>query len=517
LITVGLLSVGLVNSLLIDALILVRRRIPMPDSHPAPGPQATLPPVSIASRLDRMPITRLHIVAVVCVGLGLFFDTYEVFLAGTLSTVLKQQFHLGVDPLKAVLASAFVGQFFGAILLGRLADRLGRRRAFLLNLAIYSVFSLIGGLSTNVEMLVISRFFAGMGLGAELALADSYLSDLLPAKKRARFIGIAYTVGFLGVPAAGFLARGLVPLSPLGVAGWRWMFFIGAVAAVLVWALRRVLPESPRWLESVGRTAEADAAMSKWEDNARRAGKVLPDPDPGPTRRAVPQKRLRPSVIFSRRYARTTTMAWLMNIGSAFGYYGFGTIAPLVLATKGYSIVTSLTFLALTYIGYPVGSALSLPIVERVERKLLLAITAAGMAVTGLLFGFAGSPAAIVGWGFAFTVISNIFSNTFHAYLGELYPTALRATGAGVAYSVSRLTTGALPYILIPALSVGPGFVFAVVAVALAMLIVDVLVLGPRTTGRALETVAPPEPTEVPEVVASSAADSGEPLPADGR
>lgn len=455
----------------------------MSDSH------RLAPQVSIAARLDRMPITRVHIVAVVCVGLGLFFDTYEVFLAGTLSTVLKQEFQLGADPLKAVLASAFVGQFLGAIVLGRLADRLGRRRAFLLNLGIYSVFSLVGGLSPNVEVLVASRFLAGMGLGAELALADTYLSDLLPARVRGRFIAIAYTVGFLGVPAAGFLARALVPVAPLGVAGWRWMFYIGAVAAVLVWALRRVLPESPRWLESVGRTVDADSAMSAWEEGARRSGKELPDPVA--TEQVVVPQRARVREVFSRRYGRTTFMAWVLNICSAFGYYGFGTIAPLVLVAKGYPVVTSLTFLALTYIGYPVGSALSLPIVERVERKLLLALTAAGMAVTGLLFGFAGSPAAVVGWGFAFTLISNIYSNAFHAYLGELYPTALRATGAGLAYSVSRLTTAALPYILIPALAIGPAFVFGVVAVALAVLIIDVLVLGPRTTGLALEVVAP--------------------------
>jgi MFS transporter, putative metabolite:H+ symporter len=459
------------------------------------------PPVSIAARLDRMPITRVHLMVVVCVGLGLFFDTYEVFLAGTLSAVLGKEFHLGAGSLKAVLASAFVGQFLGAIVLGRLADRLGRRRAFLVNLGVYSLFSLVGGLSPNAGLLVVSRFLAGMGLGAELALADTYLADLMPARLRGRFLSVAYTVAFLGVPAAGFLARALVPLAPLGVSGWRWMFYLGAVGAVLVWALRRLLPESPRWLESVGRTAEAESVMSTLEDTARRAGKVLPAPESAAAERAVVSERLPFRMLFSVRYLRTTAMAWVLNICSAFGYYGFGTIAPLVLVAKGYPVVTSLTFLALTYIGYPVGSALSLPVVERVERKLLIAVTAAGMAVTGLLFGFAGSPAAVVGWGFAFTLISNIYSNAFHAYLGELYPTGLRATGAGVAYSISRLTTAALPYVLIPALSVGPGFVFGVVAAAMAVMIVDVLALGPRTTGLALEVVAPTAESVVDESV----------------
>jgi MFS transporter, putative metabolite:H+ symporter len=480
-------------------------------------------PPSIAARLDRMPITRLHLVAVACVGLGLFFDTYEVFLAGTLSTVLKHEFRLDADALKAVLASAFVGQFLGAILLGRIADRLGRRRAFLLNLAAYSVFSLIGGLSPNVELLVVARFLAGMGLGAELALADTYLSDLLPARVRGRFIAVAYTVGLLGVPAAGFLARWLVPMAPLGVHGWRWMFFLGALGALGVWVLRRVLPESPRWLAAVGRTDEAEKIMSDWEDTARRAGHRLPEPV---TESGGDPQRLPLRELFGPGYARRTVMAWVMNLGSAFGYYGFGTIATLVLAAKGYSIVSSLTFLALTYIGYPVGSLLSLPIVERVERKTLIAVTATAMAVTGLLFGFAGSPGAIVGWGFAFTLISNIYSNGFHVYLGELYPTALRATGAGAAYSISRLTTAALPYILIPALTHhGSGFVFGIVAVALGVLVVDVLALGPRTTGIALEAVTSASGAAVPAGTAEPATapgPGGAPVPtagpaADGR
>jgi len=452
---------------------------------------ATGTSLSTAARLDRMPITRLHIMAVVCVGLGLFFDTYEVFLAGTLSGALKQHFQLGADPLKAVLASAFVGQFLGAIFLGRLADRIGRRRAFLLNLGIYSLFSLVGGIAPNVEVLVASRFLAGVGLGAELALADAYLADLLPARLRGRFTALAYTVGFLGVPTAGFLASVLVPTTPFGVDGWRWMFLLGALGAAVVWALRRMLPESPRWLESVGRHDEADALMTAWEDSARRSGKALPEPDTTSAPVVVAEK-LPVSAIFSARFRRTTIMAWILNFCSAFGYYGFGTIAPLVLAAKGYSIVASLAYLGFIFVGYPLGSALSLPIVERVERKVLIALTATGMAVAGLLFGYSQSVPMVILWGFVFTLVSNIYSNAYHVYHGEIYPTGLRATGAGVAYSISRLTTAALPYVLLPALVIGPEFVFGIVAVALAVLVVDVLVLGPRTTGKALESVTPP-------------------------
>lgn len=445
---------------------------------------------SIAARLNRLPITRLHQLAVLFIGLGLFFDIYEVFLASVLSGVFEKDYGMGANAIKAVLASAFAGQFVGAIVFGRLADKLGRRRAFLLNLAIYSVFSFIGGLSPDAPFLVTARFIAGMGLGAELALADTYLSDLLPAKSRGRYIAWAYTIGFLGVPAAGFLARWLVPLAPLGAAGWRWMFFLGALGAFLVWWLRRRLPESPRWLEAVGRVTEAETLVASWEATARAAGAVLPTPQDN--EQPIPQDRLPLRTLFEGGYMKRTVMLWIMNALEVFGYYGFGTLATLVLLHKGFSVVSSLTFISFTFVGYPIGSALSLPIIERVERKTLITATALAMGVFGLLFGYATGAGWIVAWGFLFTMTSNIFSNAFHVYLAEVYPTAVRATAVGSAYSISRIVTALLPYILIPVLDHwGGSAVYIIVAIALVLLAINVTVLGPRTTGLALETAAP--------------------------
>src|SRR5215467_3208779 len=167
---------------------------------------------TIAARLDRLPVTRTHVVVTAIVGVGFFFDLYDVLLAGVLGAVLTDFFNLDRVALPAVLGSSFLGMFFGAVFLGWSADTLGRRTSFLLNLAIYSTFTLIGGLSINGPMLIASRFLAGVGLGSQLPLGDSYLSEILPAKQRGRFIAWAYTVGFLGVPASGLLARGLVPV-----------------------------------------------------------------------------------------------------------------------------------------------------------------------------------------------------------------------------------------------------------------------------------------------------------------
>jgi putative MFS transporter len=206
---------------------------------------------SVAARLNRLPPTRTHRHATIIAGIGTFFDLFDIFLAGVLGTVLMGEFQLDRVSLAAALSSAFVGMFIGATVLGRFADRFGRRPAFLLNLAIYSAFTLAGAFSVSATMLIASRFLAGIGIGAELPLVDAYLSELLPSQLRGRYTAWAYTLGFVGIPAAGLLGRLLVPLEPLGIDGWRWLFVAGSLGAVIVWFVRRRLPESPRWLESV--------------------------------------------------------------------------------------------------------------------------------------------------------------------------------------------------------------------------------------------------------------------------
>ncbi|MEC3973753.1 MFS transporter [Amycolatopsis sp. H20-H5] len=440
--------------------------------------------MSVAARLDRLPVTRLHRYFIAVVGVATFFDLYDLFLASTVSTVLTKEFHVSGGELKLLLASAFVGAFVGALTLGRLADRIGRRRAFLLTLGLYSAFTLLGAFSPNVGMLVVCRFVAGIGIGAELPLADAYLSDLLPAKARGRAIAWAYTIGFCGVPAAGFLARALVGHSPLGVDGWRWLFVVGALGAGIVWLLRFGLPESPRWLAAKGRHAEADRVVRRLEAAA-----------PGPLAEPVPlppePEQEKASALLRPPWRRRAVMLHLFQLLQAFGYYGFGSLVPIVLAAKGFGLVTSLTFSALTFLGYPIGSALSIPIIERVERKWLIVGSALGMAAFGLGFGFATSEVLIAVLGFCYTAVSNVFSNAFHTYQGELFPTSLRATAAGSAYSLSRLATAAMPFILIPVLTdAGAGAMFAVVAAAMVLLVLDIALLGPRTTGESLEQIA---------------------------
>ncbi|MER5353612.1 MFS transporter [Kitasatospora sp. NPDC002551] len=463
----------------------------------------------IAERMNRLPLTRTHRRVVLVVGVALFFDMFEIFMSGVLGTVMREEYHLSRTEVSAVIASVFVGMFIGVLAMGRLADRLGRRRALMVSVAVYTVFSALGGLSQGMAMLVATRLLAGLGIGPVLPLADAYLSDLLPARLRGRWTAVAYTIAFLGVPAVGLTARWLVPLSPLGVDGWRWLFLTGAVGGCGVMMARRLFIESPRWLESAGRTAEADAILARLEREAGQAAPTaapaasarIPEPAGAPepgggghveaghggTGHGDPEAgRARPSLGAVHR--RRVTMMTIFHLLQAFGGYGFGTMAPLVLSAKGYSVVNSLLFSAVSFAGYPLGSLFSVPLIERVERKYLIVGSSLAMASFGLLFGYASDNTAIVLAGVAYTAVSNVFSNAYHVYQVEIFPTTHRVAAVSWTYSLSRIATAAMPFVLVPLLSrYGPNALFAVVAATLVAIAVDIGVLGPRSNGSTLE------------------------------
>jgi putative MFS transporter len=434
--------------------------------------------------MNEMPVSSLHRKITALIGIGLFFDIYDIFLAGTLGVVLAKTFNVPTALLPLLIGSSFLGMFLGAIILNRLADKIGRRKAFLTNLFVYSLFTFLGAFSMNVTILIIARFIAGIGIGAEPPLCDTYLSEMLPTKVRGLYIGWAYTLSFVAVPLVGFLAMGLVPLHILGMAGWRWLFVLGGLGSVVIWFFQRNLPESPRWLESVGRTTEAGQVLTRFGVSGNDS---INEKSPVAVTKASP---VSVSTLFGKQYIGRTFMLWIFQILQTLGYYGFGTLVPIVLAAKGLTIVHSLEFTSLSFIGYPIGSLLSLFILERFQRKWIIVAAAFGMALFGLSFGFASSSTVIVLFGFLYTLVSNIFSNSYHIFQAEIFPTAIRATAAGWGYSLSRLMSGLMPFLLLPILHAdGAVAMFSVVALAMVLIMIDIGVFAPKTTGISLETV----------------------------
>ena len=451
-----------------------------------------LPTAGASAALERLPISRWHRTLVLLVGIGAFFDLYDVFLGGVLAPILGAEFALDSTGKAAVVASGFLGMFVGANVLSVLADRLGRRRMLLLNLLTYSVFSLLAAFSPNIEVFLVFRFLTGIGLGAELVLVDTYLAEFLPARVRGRYIAWAYTVGFLGVPVAALLGGRLVAAQQIaGVAGWRWLLVAGAVGALFIVVMRRELPESPRWLESRGRFEESERTVRGI------AGKVgAPQVMDGLAGRGVepPPGRERSTrevlTIAFTDYRQRTVMLFIFHVLQTVAYYGFASLAPLVLVAKGFDVTQSLLYAAISFAGYPLGSLASVPLVERFERKYLIIVSALLIAVFGIVFAAAATPWLIVLAGFLLTTASNVFSNSFHIYQAEIFPTTIRATASGAAYSLSRATSVVLPFIAVPLLTTaGPVWVFGGSAILIVLLCLDVGLLGPLTTGRSLEEV----------------------------
>lgn len=442
--------------------------------------------------LERLPVSRWHWRLVAIVGIGTFFDLYEVFLGGVLAPVLAEEWNLGAVGKSMVIAAGFAGMFIGANVLSIAADRLGRRRVFILNLLVYSVFSFAAAFSPNIETFLVLRVIAGIGLGAELVLVDTYLAEFLPAKSRGRMTAWAYTIGFCAVPLAALLGGKLVARHELfGIEGWRWLLLFGGLGAVFIMAVRTMLPESPRWLESRGRHAEAREVVEAVAAKAA-PGTAVPESPPTDTPTSDIEARNVGQVltIAFRDYRKRTVMLVIFQVLQTVAYYGFGTLAPLVLVSKGFEVTESLGYAALAFAGYPIGSLISVPLVERFERKHLIIASALGIGVCGIVFAASTSVPVIVVGGFLLTAVSNVFSNAFHIYQAEIFPTAIRSTASGVCYSLSRATSTVMPFVAVPALAaLGPVAVFTGSAALIVLLCLDVGLLGPRSTGLALEQV----------------------------
>ena len=439
-------------------------------------------PSSIAARLDRLPVSGWHRRIVLLIGLGSFFNLFEIALGSFFGVLLGVQWSLSTLDRSMIIGSLFVGEMIGSVLLAPLADRLGRRLLFQVNLLTYAVVSLANAFAPNLGVFLALRMLTGIGLGAELTLVDTYLSELLPKARRGRYLAWSYTFGLLAVPVAGGLATA-ANTTIAGLAGWRWLLILAACGGLAVWLLRRGLPESPRWLAASGNTAEADRVVTAIEREAQRADLPVPAlPPAAPTAVADPQP--------GGRHRRRTVLMWVMQTASPIGFYGFASIAPIVLLAKGFDLAHTLSYSALTALGYPLGSLLSVSLTERVERRTLLIGSILAAAVFGLAFGFASTISLVIAAGIATTISTVMQSNFTHIYQAELFHTANRSTAIGIPYAASRLVGAVLPLVALTLLSaIGSGGLYACSAVLLGATALTIGLLGPRTNNQQLDTI----------------------------
>ncbi len=451
---------------------------------------------AISARIDRLPATRTIWTMLALLGFGMFFELYDLLFTAYVAPSLVKSGVLtaktaglfGTTGVASFIAALFAGLFVGTILCGFLADVHGRRAIFTWSLLWYSVANIMVALQSDAFGLNLWRFVSGVGLGLEMVTIGAYVSELAPKGLRGRAFAVNQAIGFTCVPVISFLAFVLVPAAPLGIAGWRWVVLIGALAAPVVVVVRRGLPESPRWLAKHGRLAEADRVLEAIETKVE-AEYCKPLPPPGPDEPVAPASRFIDLWVPGVR-GRVILMS-VFNIFQTIGFYGFSNWVPSLLVKQGITVSTSLGYTTVIALAAPVGPLIGFVLGDRFERKWVIVCAAFVILVAGLAFGQAGAAPLIIAMGVLLTLANNIMSYSFHAYQQELFPTGVRARAAGFVYSWSRLSVIFSSFVIAFILDAfgAPG-VFIFIAAAMAIVMAVIGIFGPRTTNLALETIA---------------------------
>ncbi|CAI0723319.1 Inner membrane metabolite transport protein ydjE [Serratia entomophila] len=451
----------------------------------------------LSARIDALPASAGLWRFIALLALGGFFELYDLFQTGYISTGLIADgiFHIGAQGVfgvsdQAAFASAtFLGLFIGASLLSPYADRFGRRTTFMFALAWYGAFSLLLAFQQQAEWVIFLRFLVGVGLGIELVTIDTYLTEWVPAHLRTRAFAFSFFIQFLSVPAVALMSWWLVPQTILGLSGWRYVVIAGAAASLVIWLVRKGLPESPRWLVQQRRYAQARRVMLEME---RRCGVTeAAELPPGRTAEAeLPPRQGSFKDIWSPRYRGRTLMLVVMNFFQAIGFFGFGNWLPALLSGKGASVTHSLLYAFFITLAYPLGSLLCSRYADRMENKWQIVLSCLVTVIFGSLFALQNNPLWLILCGFFITWSNAWLTYSYHSYQSEVFPTYIRARAVGFCYSFSRLSTVFSSIIIGIILQYGGSqgvIAFIVASMLIVMLVIGLF--GPKTRGIDLENI----------------------------
>ena len=447
---------------------------------------------NVAARLERLPMTSYQRTLFAIIATAWFFDSMDLGIMTFVLGSIKTEFGLTAAQAGLLASSSFVGMFLGAATAGMLADRFGRKPVFQLSMIFWGVGSLMCGLSDSVNELMAYRVLLGFGMGMEFPIGLAMVSEIVPAASRGRYVAILEGFWPLGFIAAGITAYFCLPLI-----GWRGIFIALSIPAVFVFVVRRMVPESPRWLEDAGRLQEADDVTKGFERRVLAAS--------GRSTLPPVSEQVAPAVKVSRKaafaelwtgiYAKRTVMLWALWLFALLGYYGLTTWLGALLQQAGYEVTKSVLYTVwISLAGIP-GFIFAAWLLEAWGRKPTCVLMLVGSAVAAYLYGQAAATQAPL----AQLITAGLFMQFFlfgmwsvlYAYTPELYPTRSRATGAGFASSIGRVGSLVGPYVVGVLLPItGQAGVFTLGAASFVVAAMVVVLLGAETKGRSLEQVS---------------------------
>jgi MFS transporter, putative metabolite:H+ symporter len=441
----------------------------------------------IVARIERLPTSWWQIKTRIIVGAATFFDAFDALAIASVLPVIAPLWKLAPQQIGWLISAGFLGQLLGALVFGWVAERHGRITAMVWSIALFSVMSLVCALAWDYNSLLAFRTMQGIGLGGEVPVAAVFISELAKAQGRGRFVLLYELVFPVGLVAASLVGLWVVPHL-----GWPYMFAIGALPGFLALVLRRLVPESPRWLAVHGRLAKAEAAMALIESETRKAtGEPLPAPKPVVS---TLDKAASLTDLFGPFYLRRTLVVWVIWFCAYFVNYGLSIWLPTVYRTVfklprdqslRYGLITQAVGL--------IGTLICALAIDHVGRRPWFALSFVGAAVALALLASTPTPTAqqvLTYMTIAYFFVSSINIGVY-LYTPELYPTRVRALGVGTATAWLRLASIIGPTVVGMMIGSGLPAVFVTFAAVAGIAAVITGLFAVETKGRVLEEASP--------------------------
>ena len=443
----------------------------------------------LVARLERLPVTRRLLLLRVIVGIATFFDAYTVLAIAFAMPQLVSEWKLTPTEVGLIISAGYVGQIFGAVIFGSLAEKFGRLKILFVTIMLFVSMDIACLFAWSGASMMVFRFLQGVGTGGEVPVASAYINEFIGAEKRGRFFLLYEVIFPIGLMFAGMVGFFLVPIY-----GWKAMFIVGLVPSVLTIPLRWFMPESPRWLASKGRVAEADAVVKMLEDNATRHGAVLREPVVRPVDpRATAHSDWRE--LFKGIYLKRTMMIW--GLWACVYMINNGMITWLPTLYKQVFQLPLQTSLAYGWITSGVGVIASIVcalLIDKVGRKPWYAIAFLIATLPLLTLAWLGATTALQVLIFATATYAILQTIAFSLYLysAELYPTRLRAVGTGFGSAWLRAGSSVGPILVGTIVAdLGIRYVFAAFAAVALVGGLVTLMFAIETKGRVLEELSP--------------------------
>jgi putative MFS transporter len=422
--------------------------------------------VAAGARLDQLPISSFHYRIFWLIAAGMFFDGYDLYVGGNVLGATLQSHFSTLGQNAQFVSFTFIGMTLGSLIAGFLGDRFGRRFTYQFNLMIFGLASIAAAFAPDMQTLIALRFIMGLGLGAEIVVGYSTMTEFAPPRTRGKWLAFMAFVVVAGFPVTAVLGTAVIPSF-----GWRPMFVVAGVGALIVWYLRKRLPESPRWLESRGRDAEAETLMQSIESEAA-GGRPLPQPAPARPLPAVPF-----AALFSRALLPRVVVGGVTLITTNTLIFGFVNWIPTFFVQQGLSITRSFAYAMVIALGAPLGCALGAFSTDRLGRRACIIGASVLTIAMGAIYPFVAAPAALLGVGLLLIVgIYILTSILYGVYTSELFPTEVRLRANGICNMFGRGATIVTPFIVV-ALFRGYG-VTGVLGLMIGLLIVQIVVVA---------------------------------------